>query len=140
MVAMIRLGDIAHGRSGDKGNHANIGVIAYTREGHAYLERVLTADSVKAWFRILAADKVERFNLPRLFAFNFVLWNALGGGASDSLRTDTQGKALATALLEMELPDPADLAAMLPPPPRFPRPDPGPPPHAYDSTPQDPKD
>jgi hypothetical protein len=118
---MIRLGDIAHGRSGDKGNHANIGVIAYTREGHAYLERMLTADAVKVYFRILAADKVERFDLPRLFAFNFVLWNALGGGASDSLRTDTQGKALATALLEMELPDPANLASMLPLPPRFPR-------------------
>jgi hypothetical protein len=123
---MIRLGDIAHGRSGDKGNHANIGVIAYTQDGHAYIERMLTADSVKSYFRSLAADKVERFDLPRLFAFNFVLWNALGGGASDSLRTDTQGKALATALLEMELPDPANLAAMLPAPPRFSRPDSGP--------------
>ncbi len=120
---MIRLGDIAHGRSGDKGNHANIGVIAYTAAGHAYLERELTGDRVKEYFRSLSPDKVDRFDLPRLFALNFVLWNALGGGASDSLRTDTQGKALATALLEMELPDPPGLAGMLPPPPAFRRPD-----------------
>jgi hypothetical protein len=116
---MIRLGDIAHGRSGDKGNHANIGVIAYTESGHAFLARELTAEKVKEYFRSLSPDKVDRFDLPRLFALNFVLWNALGGGASDSLRTDTQGKALATALLEMEMPDPENLAGMLPPPPLF---------------------
>lgn len=116
---MIRLGDIAHGRSGDKGNHANIGIIAYTAAGHAFLARELTADKVKDYFRSLSPDKVDRFDLPRLFAFNFVLWNALGGGASDSLRTDTQGKALATALLEMELPEPTWLTGMVPPPPAF---------------------
>lgn len=120
---MMRLGDIAHGRSGDKGNHANIGVIAYTAAGHAYLARELTAEKVKDYFRSLSPEKVDRFDLPRLFAFNFVLWNALGGGASDSLRTDTQGKALATALLEMEMPDPPGLAGMLPPPPAFRGPD-----------------
>jgi hypothetical protein len=118
MSRMIRLGDIAHARSGDKGNHANIGVIAYTEAGRAFLERELTAEKVKAYFRSLAPEKVERFALPKLFAFNFVLWNVLGGGASDSLRTDTQGKALATALLEMELNEPEELAAMAPPPPK----------------------
>lgn len=112
---MIRLGDIAHGRSGDKGNHANIGLIAYTPAGMDFLETEVTAEKVKAYFQSLEPDKVDRFALPRLFAFNFVLWNVLGGGASDSLRTDTQGKALATALLEMRLPDPENLAAMLPP-------------------------
>jgi hypothetical protein len=112
---MIRLGDIAHGRSGDKGNHANIGLIAFTAAGGAFLEVQVSAEAVRAYFRDLNPDKVERYALPKLFAFNFVLTNALGGGASDSLRTDTQGKALATALLEMELPDPPDLAAMLPP-------------------------
>ncbi|MDB5104332.1 MAG: hypothetical protein JWP91_2021 [Fibrobacteres bacterium] len=111
----IRLGDIAHGRSGDKGNHANIGVIAYTLAGHDHLATALSGDKVKAYFHSLSPEKVDRFDLPRLFAFNFVLWNVLGGGASDSLRTDTQGKALATALLEMELPEPENLAAMLPP-------------------------
>ncbi|HKP95253.1 MAG TPA: hypothetical protein VJ385_05795 [Fibrobacteria bacterium] len=111
---MIRLGDIAHGRSGDKGNHANIGLIAFTAAGRDFLEREVTAERVKTYFRDLGPDRVERFALPRLYAFNFMLWNALGGGASDSLRTDTQGKALATALLEMELPEPENLAAMLP--------------------------
>jgi hypothetical protein len=112
---MIRLGDIAHGRSGDKGNHANIGLIAYTPAGRDFLEKEVTVEKVKAYFQSLDPGKVERFALPRLYAFNFVLWNVLGGGASDSLRTDTQGKALATALLEMQLPDPENLAAMLPP-------------------------
>jgi hypothetical protein len=112
---MIHLKDIAHGRSGDKGDHANIGIIAYTRAGHAFLERELTADKVKDWFHALGPSRVERYGLPLLYAFNFVLRDALGGGASDSLRTDTQGKALATALLEMPLPEPGNLADMLPP-------------------------
>jgi hypothetical protein len=112
---MIRLGDIAHGRSGDKGDHANIGLIAFTTAGYAYLEKAVTAGKVHSYFKSLEPKKVDRFELPMLQAFNFVLWNVLGGGASDSLRTDTQGKALATALLEMELPDPINLADMLPP-------------------------
>jgi hypothetical protein len=111
---VIRLKDIAHGRSGDKGDHANIGIIAYTREGHAYLARELTAERVRDWFHALGPSRVERFELPGLPAFNFVLRNVLGGGASDSLRTDTQGKVLATALLEMPMAEPPDLAALLP--------------------------
>jgi hypothetical protein len=99
---MIRLGDIAHARSGDKGNHANIGVIAYTAEGYALLEKELTEARVMEYFRSLRPEKVQRFALPRLKAFNFLILDVLGGGASDSLRTDTQGKVLATALLEME--------------------------------------
>ncbi len=114
----IRLGDIAHARSGDKGNHANIGVIAYTAGGYAYLEKELTGDRVREYFQSLGPDKVERFPLPKLRAFNFLLWNVLGGGASDSLRTDTQGKVLATALLEMELPEPANRDSLFPPKPR----------------------
>lgn len=112
---MIHLKDIAHGRSGDKGDHANIGIIAYSRAGHAYLARELTADKVKDWFHALGPTTVERYELPLLHAFNFVLRDVLGGGASDSLRTDTQGKVLATALLEMPLPEPENLAAMRPP-------------------------
>jgi len=111
---MIRLGDIAHARSGDKGNHANIGVIAYSVAGYAYLDRVLGADRVGDYFHALEPSRVDRFPLPKLHAFNFLLWNVLGGGASESLRTDSQGKALATALLEMELPDPENLEEMLP--------------------------
>lgn len=111
---MIRLKDIAHGRSGDKGDHANIGIIAYTPAGYAFLDRELTAGRVRDWFHALGPSRVERFGLPKLYAFNFVLRDVLGGGASDSLRTDTQGKVLATALLEMPLPDPPDAAAMRP--------------------------
>lgn len=113
---MIRLKDIAHGRSGDKGDHANIGIIAYTAAGHAFLSRELTAEKVADWFHDLRPSRVERYELPLLYAFNFVLRDALGGGASDSLRTDTQGKVLATALLEMPLPDPADPESMRPAP------------------------
>ena len=112
---MIHLKDIAHARSGDKGDHANIGVIAYTREGHAFLGRELTAEKVKDWFHALGPAQVERYELPRLPGFNFVLRNVLGGGASDSLRTDTQGKVLATALLEMPFPEPPDRAVLLRP-------------------------
>jgi hypothetical protein len=114
MIRSIKLGDIAHGRSGDKGNHANVGIIAYTPEGYAFLERELTVGRVKAFFAGLGPDSVERFSLPGIRAYNFLLRNALGGGASDSLRTDTQGKVLATALLEMELPRPDNLESMLP--------------------------
>lgn len=113
MTPMVRLRDIAHGRSGDKGDHANIGVIAYTPAGYAYLERELTASRVRAYFAALGPGAVERYALPGIHAFNFLLKNVLGGGASDSLRTDSQGKALATALLEMELPRPGDVEAML---------------------------
>jgi hypothetical protein len=109
---VIYLKDIAHARSGDKGDHANIGVIAYTREGHAFLERELTAEKVKDWFHTLRPAQVERYELPKLPGFNFLLRNVLGGGASDSLRTDTQGKVLATALLEMPLRSPPDMAVL----------------------------
>lgn len=110
----MRLKDIAHGRSGDKGNHANIGVIAYTAEGYAWLDRELTGDKVRAFFAGLGAETVERHALPGIRAFNFVLRDVLGGGASDSLRTDSQGKVMATALLEMELAEPAGWEAMRP--------------------------
>lgn len=108
----ITLDQIAHARSGDKGNHANVGVIAYTSSGFEYLERELTVERVAAFFAGLQPSRVERFELPRLRAFNFLLYDALGGGASRALRIDTQGKLLSTALLEMELPAPDHLAEM----------------------------
>lgn len=98
-----RLGDLAFARSGDKGNHANIGVVARTGEAYAVLLRELTAERVAAFFAGLGATHVERFELPRIEALNFVLYNALAGGASQSLRIDTQGKLLGTALLELQL-------------------------------------
>ena len=109
----IKLNQIAHSRSGDKGNHANIGVIAYTPEGYDYLRQILTADRVAQFFAGLDPSRVERFELPRIEALNFVLYDVLAGGASQSLRIDTQGKLLSTAIGVLELPQPQNLAAML---------------------------
>jgi hypothetical protein len=111
-IARITLGQIAHARSGDKGNHVNIGVISYTSAGFEFLRRELTAERVADYFQALGATRVERFELPRVEALNFVLYNALAGGASLSLRIDTQGKLLGTAILDLELPEPDNLAEM----------------------------
>jgi hypothetical protein len=100
----MRLRDIAHGRSGDKGNHANIAVIAYTAAGYAWLREYLTADAVHKYFEPLGPSRVVRFEAPNLLALNFLLYDVLAGGASRSLRSDTQGKTFALALLQMPLP------------------------------------
>lgn len=99
----IPLSQLAHARSGDKGNHANIGVVAYDRGGYDRLATELTADRVADYFASLKPTRVERFELPKLWAFNFVLYDVLAGGASRSLRIDTQGKLLGTAILDLEL-------------------------------------
>jgi hypothetical protein len=109
------LGAIAHGRSGDKGNHANVAVIAYTPAGYAWLRDHLTANRVAAYFAPLSPSRVVRYEAPNLFALNFVLYDVLAGGASRSLRTDTQGKTLALALLEMSVGLPENHAEMLRP-------------------------
>jgi hypothetical protein len=109
----IFLAEIAHGRSGDKGNHANIGVIAYTPAGYAWLCEHLTAETVQAYFSHLKPSRVVRYEAPNLLAVNFVLLDVLAGGASRSLRTDTQGKTYALALLQMEIPRPDHYAAMI---------------------------
>ncbi len=110
---MITLSQIAHARSGDKGNHANIGVIAYTASGFDFLRRELTIERVAEYFVGLEPSRVARFELPPIHAFNFVLFDALAGGASRSLRIDTQGKLLSTAIGMMDLPMPNDLAVMI---------------------------
>jgi hypothetical protein len=99
----MRLSEIAHGRSGDKGNHANIAVIAYTAAGFDWLRQNLTADVVREYFASLNPTRVVRFEAPNLLALNFVLYDVLAGGASRSLRSDTQGKTLALALLQKEI-------------------------------------
>jgi hypothetical protein len=111
MSAAPRLSEIAHGRSGDKGNHANVAVIAYTAAGFAWLRERLTADVVRDYFQRLSPSRVERYEAANLLAVNFVLYDVLAGGASRSLRSDSQGKALALALLRMPLP-PGDYSAM----------------------------
>jgi hypothetical protein len=109
----IVLAEIAHGRSGDKGNHANVAILAYSQAGFESLCEHLTAETVHAYFRALNPSRVTRYEAPNLYAVNFVLQDVLAGGASRSLRTDTQGKTLALALLQMEIPRPANLLAMI---------------------------
>jgi hypothetical protein len=99
----LTLADIAHGRSGDKGNHANIAVIAYNTAGFEWLLKHLTAERVRSYFAALEPTQVARFEAPNLLAVNFLLRNVLAGGASRSLRIDTQGKTLALALLQMPI-------------------------------------
>ena len=103
-VQDTRLGDLAHARSGDKGNRANIGVVARDPSCYAWLREYLTADAVADYLRPLGVGAVRRYELPLIHALNFVIDDALAGGASRSLRLDSQGKALAVALLEMRVP------------------------------------
>jgi hypothetical protein len=99
----IRLGEIAHARSGDKGASANIGVIAYTPQGFEFLRGALQPAHVQEFFKPLGVGKVTRYELPNLGALNFVLSDILDGGGSLSLRIDAQGKALGQGLLELQL-------------------------------------
>ncbi len=98
----IRLLDIAHARSGDKGDTANIGVIARRPAYYPVLVKYLTVERVSAHFAGLVLGRVERFELPNLGALNFLLHNALGGGGTLSLKNDAQGKTLGSAMLRME--------------------------------------
>ncbi|HEV3144578.1 MAG TPA: hypothetical protein VGZ47_11885 [Gemmataceae bacterium] len=109
---MIPLSQIAHGRSGDKGNHSNIAIIAYTEAGFAWLCEHLTAELVQQYFATLKPSRVVRYEAANVWALNFVLYDVLAGGASQSLRSDTQGKTFALALLQMPIDPPANLAAM----------------------------
>jgi hypothetical protein len=95
----VHLSDVAHGRSGDKGNHANVAVLAYTPAGYAWLREHLTAGAVAEYFARLGPSRVVRYEAPNVLGLNFVLYDVLAGGASRSLRIDTQGKTLALALL-----------------------------------------
>lgn len=113
MSKTISLREIAHARSGDKGNHANVGVIAYTQVGFDFLKEFLSSECVENYFKTLEPKLVERFELPGICALNFLLHEILGGGASLSLRIDTQGKILGPAILEMEIPAPENLSEML---------------------------
>jgi len=99
----IPLSQIAHGRSGDKGDTANIGVIAYVPRHYPILVREVTAERVKAHFGAFVGGDVVRYELPNLGALNFLLHESLGGGGTLSLRIDAQGKTLSAALLRMEI-------------------------------------
>jgi hypothetical protein len=107
----VRLLDIAHARSGDKGDTANVGVIALRPEWFPILQLFLTKECVARHFAGAITGKVERFELPNLGAVNFLLHGALGGGGTLSLKTDAQGKVFSTAMLRMVLDIPDSLAA-----------------------------
>jgi hypothetical protein len=99
----VRLVDIAHARSGDKGDTANVGVIAMRPEWYPLLARELTKDRVVQHFKGMIDGGVDRFELPNLNAINFLLHGALDGGGTLSLKTDAQGKVYSTAILRMML-------------------------------------
>src|SRR5436190_23538628 len=99
----IELTKLAHARSGDKGDTANVGVIALKDEIYPILVREVTKEKVKAHFGAMVKGDVERFELPNLKSLNFLLHESLGGGGTLSLMTDAQGKTFSTALLRMKI-------------------------------------
>ncbi|HET6231732.1 MAG TPA: hypothetical protein VFE05_16780 [Longimicrobiaceae bacterium] len=111
-MARIRLLHLAHARSGDKGDTANVGVIALRPEFYPHLVEQVTTERVKKHFEGICLGGVERFELPNLEALNFLLHNSLGGGGTVSLKTDAQGKVLSTAMLRMEIDVPDEIAAL----------------------------
>jgi hypothetical protein len=98
-----QLVELVHARSGDKGDKANIAIFAPDRQTYDLLLREVTAERVRAHFAGIINGSVERFEVPNVLAFNFVLHGALNGGASRSLRSDSLGKSLSSALLRMEI-------------------------------------
>jgi hypothetical protein len=109
----VRLVELAHGRSGDKGDTVNVGVIARRPEFYPFIREQLTTERVKAHFGDMVKGGVERFELPNLNALNFLMHEALGGGGTVSLMTDAQGKTFSTAMLRMEMEVPDELAALV---------------------------
>jgi hypothetical protein len=107
----IQLLHLAHARSGDKGDTANVGVIALRPEYYPLLVEALTIERVKEHFAGICHGGVERYELPNLHALNFLLHNSLGGGGTVSLKTDAQGKVLSTAMLRMEIEVPDEIAS-----------------------------
>jgi hypothetical protein len=101
----MKLRELAHSRTGDKGNTLNVSVICYDPNHYEHLRRELSAERVKAYLRDVVRGEVVRYELPQLAAFNFVLGNALGGGVTRSLALDAHGKSLSSALMGLEVAD-----------------------------------
>ena len=102
-MAKVKLVEIAHARSGDKGDTANVGLIAYKPEHYPILVEQVTAERVKEHFKGICFGEVKRFEIPNLGALNFLLHQSLDGGGTLSLKTDAQGKTYSSALLRMEI-------------------------------------
>ena|SRR5690625_23972 len=113
-MQQVKLIDIAHGRSGDKGNGSNIGIIARYSGVYPFLKKTLTADVVKEHMEHICKGKVERYELPNIGALNFVLHESLGGGGTVSLKLDAQGKTHAFILLRMDIAVPDELLQKVP--------------------------
>lgn len=99
----MKLREIAHSRTGDKGDISNISVIAYKMEDYERIKQQLTSDKVKEWFSNIVQGEVVRYELPNLGALNFVMYRALGGGVTRSLSIDMHGKSLSSALLGIDI-------------------------------------
>jgi len=99
----VRLYQVAHARSGDKGDGSNVGLIANTPELYEVLRGLVTVERVKEHFRHVCKGRVERFEVPNLLALNFILHDSLGGGGTESLKTDAQGKTHGQGLLSLEI-------------------------------------
>ena len=110
-----KLRSVAHARSGDKGDASNVGLIAASPALYEVLRREVTKERVKAHFAAICRGRVERFGVPNLLAFNFILHDSLGGGGTESLNEDAQGKTHAQGLLELEIEVPDELEGELVP-------------------------
>lgn len=109
----VKLLKIAHGRSGDKGNGSNVGIIARHPEIYPFLEKTLTANRVKDHMKNVCKGEVERYELPNIGALNFILNESLGGGGTVSLKLDAQGKTHASQVLRMDVEVPEELLKLV---------------------------
>ncbi len=105
----VKLSRLAYARSGDKGDGSNVGVVAYTPEIYTFLKKALTTEVVKRHFQEICKGSVDRYEADNLLALNFILHDSLGGGGSESLKTDAQGKTHGLGMLQLEIEVPADL-------------------------------
>ena len=99
----MKLWEIAHSRTGDKGNISNVSLIAYDIKNYELIKEKVTPEVVKEWFRDIVKGEVKRYELPQLGALNFVMYDALGGGVTRSLALDKHGKSLSSYLLDIEI-------------------------------------
>lgn len=99
----MKLWEIAHSRTGDKGNISNVSLIAYDMKDYELIKEKVTPELVKNWFKDIVKGEVKRYELPNLGAFNFVMYDALGGGVTRSLAIDKHGKSLSSYLLDIEI-------------------------------------
>lgn len=101
----MKLREIAHSRTGDKGNTSNISVIAYKPEDYDFIKQHVTAERVKDHFAEIVQGDVVRYEMPNVGALNFVMYQALGGGVTRTLALDIHGKSLSSAMMNLEIPE-----------------------------------